>query len=111
MRLSSAGTWGALGGLMALRQGRAHLGGSHMLDPEANTYNVPFIKRYLAGVPLKLVNLDVLADGLMVHTGNPKEIQVPPVGSDPSRGAVNQPASGGAGPRLLFDSPIEGERG
>ena len=37
---------------MALRQGRAHLGGSHMLDPETNTYNVPFIKRYLADVPL-----------------------------------------------------------
>ena len=48
LRLSS-GHVGSLGGLMALRQGRAHLGGSHMLDPETNTYNVPFIKRYLAG--------------------------------------------------------------
>ncbi len=60
---------------MALRQGRAHLGGSHMLDPETNTYNVPFIQRYLAGVPLKLINLAWREQGLMVAPGNPKQIR------------------------------------
>ena len=59
---------------MALRQGRAHLGGSHMLDPETNTYNVPFIKRHLPGVPLKLINLAWREQGLMVAAGNPKQI-------------------------------------
>jgi putative molybdopterin biosynthesis protein len=73
LRLSS-GHVGSLGGLMALRQGRSHLGGSHMLDPETNTYNVPFIQKYLAGVPLKLINLAWREQGLMVAAGNPKEI-------------------------------------
>ena len=96
LRLSS-GHVGSLGGLMALRQGRAHLGGSHMLDPETNTYNVPFIQRYLAGVPLKLINLAWRQQGLMVAPGNPKKIR-DHQGPDPSRGAVHQPAAGGRHP-------------
>ncbi len=96
LRLSS-GHVGSLGGLMALRQGRAHLGGSHMLDPETNTYNVPFIQRYLAGVPLKLVNLAWREQGLMVAPGNPQGDQDHP-GPDPSRGAVHQPPAGGRHP-------------
>jgi hypothetical protein len=56
LRLSS-GHIGSLGGLMALRQGRAHLGGSHLFDPETNTYNITYVQKYLAGMPLKLINL------------------------------------------------------
>ncbi|MGO9579534.1 MAG: molybdopterin biosynthesis protein [Desulfobaccales bacterium] len=100
LRLSS-GHVGSLGGLMALRQGRAHLGGSHMLDPETNTYNVPFIERYLAGVPLKLVNLAWREQGLMVAPGNPQGIRTI---RDLTRGGlrfINRQR--GAGTRLLLD--------
>jgi molybdenum cofactor synthesis domain-containing protein len=106
LRLSS-GHVGSLGGLMALRQGRAHLGGSHMLDPETNTYNVPFIQRYLAGVPLKLINLAWREQGLMVAPGNPKNIR--------SVGDLAQPAvrfinrQRGAGTRLLLDYLLKEE--
>jgi hypothetical protein len=55
-RLSS-GPIGSQGGLVALRQGRSHLGDSHLLDPETMTYYVPYIERYLTGEPLKLINL------------------------------------------------------
>ena len=100
LRLSS-GHVGSLGGLMALRQGRAHLGGSHMLDPETNTYNVPFIKRYLAEVPLKLVNLAWREQGLMVAPGNLKQIGTIRDLTRPEVRFINRQR--GAGTRLLLD--------
>ena len=60
---------------MALQNRRAHFGGSHLFDPETNSYNVPYIKRLLPELPLKLVNLVHRAQGLMVLPGNPKNIQ------------------------------------
>jgi molybdenum cofactor synthesis domain-containing protein len=100
LRLSS-GHVGSLGGLMALRQGRAHLGGSHMLDPETNTYNVPFIKRYLEGVPLKLINLAWREQGLMVAAGNPKQVRTIQDLARPEIRFINRQR--GAGTRLLLD--------
>jgi molybdenum cofactor synthesis domain-containing protein len=100
LRLSS-GHVGSLGGLMALRQGRSHLGGSHMLDPETNTYNVPFIQRHLDGVPLKLINLAWREQGLMVAPGNPKNIRTI---QDLTRAGVRFiNRQRGAGTRLLLD--------
>ena len=106
LRLSS-GHVGSLGGLMALRQGRAHLGGSHMLDPETNTYNVPFIKRYLAEVPLKLVNLAWREQGLMVAPGNPKQIRTIRDLTRPGVRFINRQR--GAGTRLLLDYFLQEE--
>jgi len=100
LRLSS-GHVGSLGGLMALRQGRAHLGGSHLLDPETNTYNVPFIRRHLPGMPLKLINLAWREQGLMVAPGNPKQIRAIGDLIRPEVGFINRQR--GAGTRLLLD--------
>jgi len=106
LRLSS-GHVGSLGGLMALRQGRAHLGGSHMLDPETNTYNVPFIQRYLAGVPLKLINLAWRQQGLMLAPGNPKNIRAIKDLARPGVRFINRQR--GAGTRLLLDFLLQEE--
>jgi putative molybdopterin biosynthesis protein len=100
LRLSS-GHVGSLGGLMALRQGRAHLGGSHLLDPESNTYNVPFLKRHLAGVPLKLINLAWRQQGLMLAPGNPRDIRGVADLVRPGVSFINRQR--GAGTRLLLD--------
>ena len=100
LRLSS-GHVGSLGGLMALSQGRAHLGGSHLYDPETNTYNVPYIQRYLAGVPLKLVHLAWRQQGLMVAPGNPKGILTIADLTRPGVSFINRQR--GAGTRLLLD--------
>ncbi|MEJ2670687.1 MAG: molybdopterin biosynthesis protein [Deltaproteobacteria bacterium] len=104
LRLSS-GHVGSLGGLMALRQGRAHLGGSHLLDPETNTYNVPFIQRHLAGLPLKLINLAWREQGLMVAPGNPKNIRTIQGLTRPDVRFINRQR--GAGTRLLLDYLLE----
>ncbi len=74
LRLSSAHV-GSTGGLMALKNRRAHFGGSHLFDPETDSYNVPYIQRLLPELPLKLVNLVHRAQGLMVLPGNPKNIR------------------------------------
>ena len=71
--LSSAHV-GSLGGIMAIKRGDAHVAGTHLLDEETGEYNVPFIKKYLEGVPLQLINLVYREQGLLVPKGNPRNI-------------------------------------
>ncbi|NNL75776.1 MAG: molybdopterin biosynthesis protein [Desulfobacterales bacterium] len=65
---------GSMGGLMAIKRGVCHLAGSHLLDPEDGSYNVTYIKKYLAQIDVKLVNLVFRDQGLIVKKGNPKGI-------------------------------------
>ena len=37
---------GSMAGLMAIKKGEAHVAGIHLLDPETNTYNIPYIKGF-----------------------------------------------------------------
>jgi len=68
------GAVGSLGGLFALRSGKAHLTAIHLLDPETQTYNLPYIKRYLPSRKVRLVHLLKRTQGLMVQRGNPKGV-------------------------------------
>jgi putative molybdopterin biosynthesis protein len=106
LRLSS-GHVGSLGGLMALRQGRAHLGGSHLYDPETNSYNVPYIQKYLVGMPLKLINLAWRQQGFIVLPGNPLKIRTAADLARPGVGFINRQR--GAGTRLLLDFLLKQE--
>ena len=72
-RLSSAHV-GSMGGIMAIKRGEAHLAGTHLLDEKTGEYNISFIKKYLAGVPLQLINLAYRDQGLLVPKDNPKGI-------------------------------------
>lgn len=65
---------GSLGGLIALARDEAHVAGCHLLDEESGEYNLPFVKRILAGVPAVVVNLAERIQGLLVRRGNPKGI-------------------------------------
>jgi putative molybdopterin biosynthesis protein len=71
--LSSAHV-GSLGGIMAIKRGEAHLAGTHLLDEESGEYNIPFIRKYLEGISLSLINLAYRDQGLLVPKGNPKAI-------------------------------------
>jgi len=66
---------GSLDGLMALRDGRAHLAGIHLLDVESGEYNVPFVKHLLLEDPVVLVHIAQREQGLMVAPGNPKAVR------------------------------------
>ncbi len=66
---------GSMGGLLAIKRGACHLAGSHLLDTENGSYNISYIKKYLAGIEVRLVNLVDRDQGLIVQRGNPKHIK------------------------------------
>jgi len=100
IRVSSSHV-GSLAGLLAIKSGRCHLGGTHLLDPETGGYNVSYIKRHLKGLPVKLVTLALRQQGLIVRPGNPKGIKgfADLVREDVTM--VNRQA--GSGTRVLLD--------
>jgi putative molybdopterin biosynthesis protein len=73
-RTLSSSNVGSLGGLLALKSGEAHLAGSHLLDEDTGEYNIPYVKRLLAGQEVVIVNLVFREQGLMVRKGNPQAI-------------------------------------
>ncbi|HXF69386.1 MAG TPA: substrate-binding domain-containing protein, partial [Thermoflexus sp.] len=99
-RLQSANA-GSLGGLIALRRGECHLAGSHLLDPESGEYNLPYIRRYLAGMPVVVITLAHREQGLMIAPGNPKGIRDLQDLARPDVRFVNRQR--GAGTRILLD--------
>jgi putative molybdopterin biosynthesis protein len=100
MTLSSANQ-GSLGGLLALRRGEAHMAGTHLLDEATGEYNVPFIKKYLAGMDVLLITLSYRVQGFMVKPGNPKGIREVEDLFRPGVQFVNRQK--GSGTRVLLD--------
>ena len=92
---------GSMAGLMAIKQGRCHLGGTHLLDPDSGEYNVSYLKRYLAGTSVRLVTMALRSQGLMVPKGNPKGITGFADLARPGVRMVNRQA--GSGTRVLLD--------
>jgi putative molybdopterin biosynthesis protein len=90
-----------MGGLMAIKRGVCHLAGSHLLDPQDGSYNVSYIKKFLAQVDVKLVNLVLRDQGLMVRRGNPKKINGIEDLARSDISFINRQA--GSGTRILLD--------
>ena len=92
---------GSMGGLMAVKKGVCHLAGSHLLDTMDGSYNISYIKKYLPGIGVKLVNLVLRDQGLIISPGNPKSIKgVEDLGRDDIT-FINRQA--GSGTRILLD--------
>lgn len=103
VRISSAHV-GSMGGIMAIKRGEAHIAGTHLLDEETGEYNVSFIKRFLKGLQLQLVNLCYREQGLMVAKGNPLNINGFTDIVDHGHSFINR--QNGAGTRLLTDKVL-----
>ncbi|PID85309.1 MAG: molybdopterin biosynthesis protein [Chloroflexi bacterium] len=103
-RLSSANV-GSLGGLVALRRGEAHFGGSHLLDPATGTYNESYIRRYLPHQDIVLVTLVGREQGWIVPLGNPLNFQNWRDAARPDVQIINRQR--GAGTRVLLDYELE----
>jgi len=99
---------GSLAGIMAIKNGRCHLAGSHLLNPEDGSYNTSYIKKYLGEVPVKLVNLVERQQGLMVCAGNPRKIKGFEDLTRRDITFINR--QGGSGTRVLLDYELD-ERG
>ena len=90
-----------MGGLMAIKNGVCHLAGSHLLDTMDGSYNVSYIKKYLPGMKIKLVNLVFRDQGLIVARGNPKNIKGIEDLAREDITFINR--QGGSGTRILLD--------
>ena len=92
---------GSMGGLMAVKRGVCHLAGAHLLDTETGEYNRSYVRRYLPDTPVRLVNLVMRDQGLIIPKGNPKGITgIEDLGRDD---IVFMNRQGGSGTRILLD--------
>ncbi len=92
---------GSMGGLMAIKKGVCHLAGSHLLDLEDGSYNLSYIRRYIPDVGIRLVNLVLRDQGLIVARGNPKGIKGIEDIAREEITFINR--QGGSGTRILLD--------
>ena len=100
MALSSSNV-GSLGGLIALGRSEAHMAGSHLLDEETGEYNLAFVRRYLKGRPVVVMNLVRRKQGLIVPPGNPNGIAS--LEDLAGRGLTFVNRQRGSGTRVLLD--------
>jgi molybdate-binding protein/DNA-binding XRE family transcriptional regulator len=61
--------------LQWLKEGKIHIAGSHIEDPATGEFNLPFIRRDLAGDEFTVVTFAQWEEGLVTATGNPKRIR------------------------------------
>lgn len=101
-RLTSANV-GSMGGLVALRRQEAHFAGIHLLDADSGEYNISYVQRHLPDVPVQLITFAHREQGLIVPSGNPK--QITSIDDLPHVHYVNRQR--GAGTRLLLDYELE----
>ena len=103
MTLASSNV-GSMGGLIALARGEAHIAGSHLLDEATGEYNLSFIRRFLRGRNVVVVNLVQRIQGLILPQGNPQGIEIL---DDLTRdGIVFLNRQRGSGTRLLLDHKL-----
>ena len=62
-------------GLLALYEGRVDAAACHLYDAEEKSFNAPFVKKLLPGIPTVLINISYRTQGFYVASGNPKEIR------------------------------------
>lgn len=92
---------GSMGGLMAIKKGGCHMAGTHLLDTADGTYNVSYVRKYLSNMPVRLIQLVLRDQGLIVPRGNPKNIHgIEDLSRDDVRFINRQ---GGSGTRILLD--------
>jgi putative molybdopterin biosynthesis protein len=92
---------GSMGGIMSLRREETHMSGIHLLDFDTGLYNLSYVKKYLEGKKLLLLNLVQRDQGLIVQKGNPLNISGL---NDLSRDGVRYiNRQKGAGTRILLD--------
>ncbi|HYK71532.1 MAG TPA: substrate-binding domain-containing protein, partial [Pseudoneobacillus sp.] len=96
---------GSMAGLMAIKKGEAHIAGVHLLDPETNQYNLPYVERFLAGQEIVLYPFLKRKQGWFLPNGNPLNIET--VRDIAEKGAHFVNRQKGAGTRVLFDKLIK----
>ena len=96
---------GSYNGLYAMYMKGASIATAHLWDMETNSYNLPYIKRLLPGVPVVVVHLAKRMQGFYVLKGNPKNIKE---WSDLARSDISIiNREKGCGTRVLLDEHMK----
>ena len=72
--LATSATLGSVAGLEAVREGRAHVAGIHLLDSERDEYNRPQVAAAFGARRAFLVTLAHREEGLILPRGNPRQV-------------------------------------
>ncbi|MBM9616364.1 helix-turn-helix transcriptional regulator [Desulfobulbus rhabdoformis] len=65
---------GSYDSLIALYRKQVNVASAHLWDSDTDTYNVPYVRRLLPGIPAVVVHLTCRIQGFFVAQGNPKKI-------------------------------------
>ena len=95
---------GSYDALTALYKAEVQLASPPLWDGETDTYNVPFVRRLLPGVPAVVVNLTYRTQGFYVAKGNPLGLKTWEDLARPGIRIVNREK--GAGSRILLDEHL-----
>jgi len=95
---------GSFSGLLAAYQGKSHIAAIHLWDGDTGTYNTPFVRRLLPGVPAIIVHLACRMQGFYLAGGNPKNIKEWKDLTRPGVRFINREK--GSGTRVLLDEQL-----
>jgi molybdate-binding protein/DNA-binding XRE family transcriptional regulator len=88
-----------------LKEGKVHIAGSHLEDPETGEFNLPYVRRNFPGEDMMVVTFARWEEGLVVGPGNPKKIRGPADLARKGVRIVNREP--GAGSRALLDKLLD----
>ena len=87
-----------------LKEGKVHIAGSHLQDPDTSEFNLPFIRRQFGNRDMAVVTFARWEEGLVVAPGNPKNIRGAEDLQRKNVTLINREP--GSGSRALLDSLI-----
>jgi putative molybdopterin biosynthesis protein len=96
---------GCYNGLYALYHGKVTMSAAHLWDSETDTYNYPFIRRLLPGLPVGVLRLAGRMQGFYVKKGNPLGIRDWRDLARPGVTMINRER--GSGTRILLDQKLK----
>jgi putative molybdopterin biosynthesis protein len=97
---------GCYNGLYSLYHGKVTMAASHLWDGETDTYNYPYIRRLLPGLPVGVLRLAGRRQGLYVQKGNPLNILGWKDFTRKDIAMINRER--GCGTRILLDQKLAG---
>lgn len=95
---------GSFPGLLALYEGKATVASTHLWDSDTDSYNIPYIRRLLPGIPTAVIHLARRMQGFYVKQGNPLNIITWEDLIRPEVKFVNREP--GSGTRILLDEQM-----
>ncbi|MCD7035680.1 helix-turn-helix transcriptional regulator [Metabacillus sp. GX 13764] len=95
---------GSLNSLVAMYNGDCDIVSLHLFDGETGEYNLPYLKKILAGYPYILLNVVTRKAGMYVQNGNPHQLSSWPDLEKHDIRIINREK--GSGARILLDEQL-----